>query len=125
MRQHGASDAEVATLTSLPAQFARGNLVALVTIGETVLVEPTSARCTDAIESACVATGAAMGRYLTTVERAEWLKAPVATKGKPGVFEVEVPVVALPDGWRGHLRSEEDAEGWVEGEGEVVYDMEF
>tara|TARA_B110001452_G_scaffold30814_1_gene24149 strand:+ start:423 stop:581 length:159 start_codon:yes stop_codon:yes gene_type:complete len=48
-----------------------------------------------------------------------------ATKGRPGVFEVEVPVAALPDGWRGHLRSEEDAEGWVEGEGEVVYDMEF
>ena len=146
MRRHGdgdgatMSDAEIARLTSLPPQFARGNLVALVTLGETVLlplplplplrspihppprhanlrvlsplrvlhpsacfhpsagvhpsalptaclpissqvlVEPTAARCTDAIESACVATGAAMGRYLTTIERAEWLKAPVATK---------------------------------------------
>ena len=46
MRRHGdgdgatMSDAEIARLTSLPPQFARGNLVALVTLGETVLLPP-------------------------------------------------------------------------------------
>ena len=40
-----------------------------------------------------------MGRYLTEVRRAAWLKKPVPMRGRPGWFEAVVPREALPDGW--------------------------
>jgi len=98
MRENGASDAEIARLTSLPAGMSRGNLVALVTLGATRLVEPEAARSTPEIERRCCATGGAMGRYLTDVVHTEWLRTPVPGRGRPGLFDVRVPEGSLPKG---------------------------
>ena len=115
MRDNGASDAEIARLTSLPAGMSRGNLVALVTLGETRLVEPEAARCTPEIERRCCATGGAMGRYLTDVVKTKWLAQPVPGRGKPGMFDVRVPEGSLPQGVARAPPLD----------GEVVTDMEF
>lgn len=100
MRAHGASEAEIRELTSLPHGFGRGQIVAVLELGETQLMSDERARCAPEVERRVVATGQAMGRYLTEVVRAEWLEEPVPMRGQPGIFDVEIPAAALPDGWR-------------------------
>ena len=39
-----------------------------------------------------------MGRYLTEVVDTHWLEEGVPMKGRPGCFEVEVPVRLVPTG---------------------------
>ena len=119
MAANGASSDEIARLTRLPQGFSRGQIVALVTLGETRLVEPEAARCTPEIERRCCATGGAMGRYLTDVVSAEWLRRPVPMRGRPGLWDVAVPKDALPEGWRGGDAST-DEDGAT-----VVVEMEF
>ena len=48
------------------------------------------------MQSAACATGGAMGRYLTEVRRATWLKEHVPFRGQPGLFEASVPRACLP-----------------------------
>jgi len=92
-------DSEIDRVTSLPEGFSRGSVVALLDIGETVMVEDAATRSTPEVEAGAVATGKAMGRYLTTIERAVWLRAPgFPIRGKPAVFEVDLPVdLLLPE----------------------------
>ena len=70
----------------------------MVELGETRLAS-LEERSTDAVQRAVCASGAAMGRYLTPIERVQWLKQPVQTRGSPGIFEATIPRDALPDGW--------------------------
>ena len=56
-------------------------------------------RSTDQVQRRVCAYGAEMGRYLTEVRRAAWLKKPVPMRGRPGWFEAVVPREAIPDGW--------------------------
>lgn len=50
------------------------------------------------IEMGAVATGAAMGKYLTRVKSATWLKPPgLEMRGFPGVARVRLPVALIPD----------------------------
>ena len=121
LRANGPSDAEIARLTSLPAGFSRGNLVATVTLGETRLVEPEAARCTPEIERRCCATGGAMGRYLTDVVRTEWLQQPVQARGRPGMFDVRVPEASLPEG----VLEASPPPVAAPGEDVVVFDKEY
>ena len=86
---------EIDNLTSLPLGFRRGHIVAILEIGETHLLEEDLRRAPD-VELRAVATAEAMGRYLTKVKSATWLRAPgVPIKGKPGVFDVEIPIDML------------------------------
>ena len=86
------------TLTQLPDGLSRGSVVAILELGPTRLA-PLEERSTDAVQRACCAYGGDMGKYLTTVVRAEWLAQPIKMRGFPGLKEVTVPRVAIPDGW--------------------------
>eukprot|EP00966_Prymnesium_polylepis_P054489 1259838-Prymnesium_polylepis.1 len=41
-----------------------------------------------------------MGKYATRVLRTAWLSSPVPMRGQPGLFNVQVPLAAIPDGWK-------------------------
>ena len=85
------SEDEIDLLTSLPLGFHRGHIVAILEIGETFLLEEELRRAPD-VELRAVATAEAMGRYLTKVKSATWLRAPgIPIRGQPGVFNVEIP----------------------------------
>ena len=51
---------------------------------------------TPAVQRSACATGADMGRYLTEVKAAAYLTRPVPMRGRPGVFDVDVPEDSLP-----------------------------
>ena len=92
MRRASLSEQEIDRLTSLPPGFTRGHVVAVLEVGDTVLVERQGDRENVQIELGAVATGAAMGRYLTTIKSARWLKPPgLPLRGQPGVFSVDIP----------------------------------
>ena len=91
MARDGLSEADIDRLTTLPDGAARGTIVALVDVGETVLVDDVGERSAIAVETGAVATGAAMGRYLTTMKNARFLDAPVPTRGRPGFFDAAIP----------------------------------
>ncbi|KAH8057797.1 hypothetical protein JL722_6336 [Aureococcus anophagefferens] len=91
MARDGLSEADIDRLTTLPDGAARGTIVALVDVGETVLVDDVAERSLLAVETGAVATGAAMGRYLTTMKNARFLDAPVPTRGRPGFFDAAIP----------------------------------
>lgn len=105
-RPGGVSDeAELNRLTSLPPGFSKGHVVAILEIGETELMEAQGDREAAAIELGAVATGAAMGRYLTTVRSAHWLAPPgLQMKGFPGVSTIQLPVDLLPADLRDRVR---------------------
>ena len=86
----------VAAAVALPRGVARGNVVAVLEIGETRLEESLVARSTPAVQRSACATGADMGRYLTEVKAAAYLTRPVPMRGRPGVFDVDVPEASLP-----------------------------
>lgn len=83
-------------VVALPAAFSRGSVVAVLEMGGTVYEESLAARSSPAIQRRACATGADMGRYLTEVKSAQWLTRPIPMRGKPGVFDVEVPESVLP-----------------------------
>ena len=91
MARDGLSEADIDRLTTLPDGAARGTIVALVDVGETVLVDDVAERSALPVETGAVATGAAMGRYLTTMKNARFLDAPVPTRGRPGFFDAAIP----------------------------------
>ncbi|KAL1526335.1 hypothetical protein AB1Y20_015049 [Prymnesium parvum] len=98
MRRAGCSEADISRLTSLPAGFTRGSIVAILELGETDLLDR-EARCTLAVENQACAYGDEMGQYATRVQRVQWLTSPVSMRGQAGLFDVEVPSTAIPRGW--------------------------
>ena len=70
--------------------------MAAVRLGPTRLVESEAERSEPEVEAAVCATGKAMGKYLTEIAQIEWLPAPVKARGRPGLFDVDVPADALP-----------------------------
>ena len=95
LARSGLEESEIDRVTKLPAGFARGEIVAVVRVGETVLLENESDRSAPDVEASAVATGAAMGRYLTTITDARFLPRGVPLRGQPGVFRATVPKSAL------------------------------
>jgi len=92
------SEEDINRLTNLPGGYSRGYVVAILELGETDLINDAQERSNPDIELRAVATGAAMGKYLTTVKFATWLLAPgLPLRGKPGVFDVEIPISLLPE----------------------------
>ncbi|KAJ1454261.1 acid phosphatase-domain-containing protein [Pelagophyceae sp. CCMP2097] len=96
-RRAGIGDVEVKRLTALPKGFKRGDVVALVKLGGTTLVPDAAARKTPTLEAGAVATGDAMGRYITVIDSVQWLAEAVPVKGRPNLFDVELPRTALSD----------------------------
>ena len=92
----GMDDATIARVTSLPKGMSRGQVVAIVTLGKTTFVPVEAERSTPEVQRRCVATGAAMGRYLTEVAETEWLEEGVPMRGRPGCFDVELPERLVP-----------------------------
>lgn len=91
------NESEIGRLTSLPEGFSRGAVVAIIELGETVLYESEQMRQVPRVELGAVATGQAMGRYITTIRSTAWLKPPgLRMKGLPGVFDVAIPTDLLP-----------------------------
>ena len=115
LRRAGMSDAEIDKETRLPSGFARGQIVAAVRLGPTRLVESEAERSEPEVEAAVCATGKAMGKYLTEIAQIEWLPAPVKARGRPGLFDVDVPADALPS-W---------AKEEPEEPGDIVFEMNF
>ena len=77
---------------------ATGQVVAVVTLGATRLVADELERSAPEIQNAVCATGDAMGRYLTEIQSVDWLPAgiPTHTRGRPGLFDVDIPADSLP-----------------------------
>lgn len=96
LKGNGASQEDIERLTSLPGGFSRGQVVAVLELGETEL-STLKERQQPEVENAVCAYGGDAGRYLTTVKKAHWLKQPVDARGQPGLFEVTLPVSALPE----------------------------
>ena len=103
VRRAGMSDAEIDAETRLPSGFARGQIVAAVRLEPTRLVESEAERSEPDVEAAVCATGKAMGKYLTEIAQIDWLPAPVKARGRPGLFDVDVPAVGIPR-WRRRRR---------------------
>jgi hypothetical protein len=87
----GRDEAEIDRITSLPAGFTRGQAVAVVRVGKTELIADGRDRCAPDVEAGACATGAAMGRYVTTITDARWLGRGVPMRGQPGVLAARVP----------------------------------
>ena len=97
LQEAGYSPVEIDRLTSLPKGFQKGQIVAMLELGSTVLVENEKMRSNSSIERAVVARGRAMGKHLTVIKSVKWLKKGIKTKGNPGIFSVDVPSWLLPD----------------------------
>ena len=83
--------------TSLPPGFQKGQIVAMLEVGSTVLVEDAGKRSNSSIERFVVARGDVMGKHLTLIKSVKWLKKGFKTKGNPGIFSVDVPTRLLPE----------------------------
>lgn len=78
--------------------FRRGNLAGIVTIGASVPVaQLAEERGWSAVECATLAPRSACGKFATYVSNPRWLKHPVKAPGKPAIYQVQVPIYALPD----------------------------
>uniref|UniRef100_A0A0G4GFC1 CSD domain-containing protein n=1 Tax=Chromera velia CCMP2878 TaxID=1169474 RepID=A0A0G4GFC1_9ALVE len=114
LQSRGYSDKEVQRLTEFPApgespdsnqsvgklNFTRGAVVAIVEVGETVLVESVEKRSEKEVVEAVIAFGEDMGKYATQIRRVAWLKeGGFRIRGQKGVFSVEIPKAKLPDDW--------------------------
>ena len=97
LRESGYTPAQIGQLTSLPKGFQKGQVVAVLELGETVLVEDEGLRSKPEIERAVTARGPVMGRYLTSIRRVKWMKKGFKIKGQPGIFSADVPTRLLPE----------------------------
>jgi len=99
MKSDGAlSDADIASLKSLPDGFGRGAAVAICEIGSTVATTLED-RCDPNFQRSVGAFGADSGYMATEIRRAEFLKRPVRVSGRGGVFKADVDRGVIPDGW--------------------------
>ena len=64
------------------------------------------------------AYGDDMGKYATRVVRTEWLRNPVPMRGQAGLFEVQVPQSAIPQGWSLDTSAERESEA------DIVFEFE-
>lgn len=79
--------------------FRRGNLAGIITIGASVPVDQLAEeRGWSEVETSALAPRSACGKFATHVSNPRWLKHPVKAPGKPAIYQVQVPLDALPDG---------------------------
>lgn len=96
LMSQGLTASQISDLCSLPDNFAPGDIVGIVELGETWL-GTYEERGQPKIESAVVAAREDMGKFLTPILRTYWLKRPLTVPGKPGIWEVSIPNQLLPD----------------------------
>ena len=101
LNANGVDEEEVQRLTSLPEGFSRGNIVAVLELGETTL-STLEERNEPEVVNACCAYGADAGRYQTEIVEAYWLDKPVPMKGQPGLHRKSVcsPRVSPSPSWQ-------------------------
>jgi magnesium-dependent phosphatase 1 len=97
MEEDGLSQDEIVRLKSLPPNFSRGTIVAVLEIGRTYETT-TEERSLPAFERKAVARGEDSGRFVTEIKKVAYLRRPIKQNGAGGVFKVRVPPEALPDG---------------------------
>lgn len=101
------TDDQIASLITLPPEHAQGNgcIVGLVDVEATwpadLFNEVEQAQLT---EQSLYPVG---GTYITQLRNPRWLKYPVRTQGSNRLWQVQIPVDALPDG------TEVDANGFL------------
>ena len=96
--QPGISDSEIRKLKTLPSDFSKGNIVAILEIGKTYETT-TSQRSVPDFERKVVAYGSDSGRIVTEIKRVAYLKQPIKYKGESGVFKVKIDPSMVPEGW--------------------------
>ena len=96
LMSQGLTASQISDLCSLPDNFAPGDIVGIVKLGETWL-GTYEERGQPKMESAVVAAREDMGKFLTPILRTYWLKRPLTVPGKPGIWEVSIPNPLLPD----------------------------
>lgn len=100
MKEDGLSQADIDRLKSLPPNFSRGNIVAILEIGKTYLTN-TEERSIPTFERNAVARGGDSGKFVTEIKRVSYLKRPIKMNGAGGIFKVRVPPEVIPDDdWR-------------------------
>ena len=98
LRDDGLSDDEIQNLKSLPPNFGKGMLVAILTLGKTYETTTAERSTTDMQRSIC-AYGPDSGRRLTEIKKVEYLKRPIPMAAQGGVFKVDIDPRVLPDEW--------------------------
>ena len=98
MKEQGLNTEDIQKLKSLPKNFNKGMIVAILEIGETydTTVEQ---RSTVEMQSSICAYGTDSGRRLTEIKRVSYLKKPIPMKPTGGIFKVQLPRDVLPDDW--------------------------
>lgn len=99
MKRAGKSSDEIAQLKQFPQGFGKGNIVAIMELGETWLTT-LDERSEPDHEHNAAAYGRDSGKFATKIRRVAYLKRPIKMKGQPGLFKVRIPADALPDDWR-------------------------
>ena len=100
MKEQGGitSEEEIVRLKSLPNGFGKGQVVAIVELGDT-FDTTLEERCQPDFEARVAAYGTDSGRRATVIQRASFLKRPVRVKGQAGVFSATIDKSVLPEGW--------------------------
>lgn len=82
-------------LTCPPRGFARGDIAGVVELSSTRRATEADF-CSDEVRRKVLARRENMGKYLTDIRSAQWLKRPVKASGRPGVWWTHVWLDALP-----------------------------
>lgn len=84
------------SMATLPKGFSKGSVVGVVTIG-TTWKSTASERQSLALQRRVLAPAEGIGTYCTDVTNAQWLPKPIKMRGKPGIYQVNIPENSLPD----------------------------
>ena len=95
MATGGYSDKDIEQLSRLPKGMKRGEIVGILTVGQTKKMGPTQ-KATSTLQWKVLAPEDGIGNFCTEVYDVSWLKRSVSRKGQPGIYDVTVPVDALP-----------------------------
>ncbi|KAG7353153.1 HAD-SF-IIIC: HAD phosphatase, family IIIC [Nitzschia inconspicua] len=97
MKENGLNQDEIDRLKTLPPNFSRGKIIAVIELGKTYETS-TVERSDPEFERNAVARGEDSGKFVTEIKRVSYLKQPVKQSGAGGVFKVRIPPEVLPDG---------------------------
>ena len=98
MKSAGLSDQSIQEYKSLPPNFGKGMVIAIVEIGQTY--ETTlKDRCEPQFQQKVGAFGNDSGKMVTEIKRVAYLNQGVKVSGKGGVFKVKIDPNVIPDGW--------------------------
>lgn len=107
LEQKGLKDEQIHQLKSMPRGFTKGTIVGICEVGKTYELS-LGQRCDPLVEEQVLAFGADSGKIVTEIRRVEFLKQPLRSRGKPGIFSISIDPSILPDGWNNEATAEEE-----------------